>query len=182
MEGAAFVLGLFIVPFTLVSLYLLTHTNVVYVDNSHLREDPQVIFTKVLAASGLNVNEHKLYIDSDPSPNAYTDYTNVYIHVGMLEFVKSDDELAAIIGHELGHIYDHKVNGHEWQGHPSEARSDVLGIQFANKAGYKGCALGELFFRIFNTYGDSYPNSHPQRSERAFDTACYDRLDISWRN
>lgn len=47
--------------------------------------------------------------------NALADGDNIFVYLGMLKFVKSDDELAAILGHEMAHntqkhIRDKTVN------------------------------------------------------------------------
>lgn len=54
----------------------------------------------------LDIPEPELYIEMDPVPNAFTSGVNkpfIVITSGMIELMK-DDELLAIIGHELGHI------------------------------------------------------------------------------
>lgn len=44
-----------------------------------------------------------LVVKNDPTVNAYASKTDVCMHTGILDFVKSDDELAVIVGHEFGH-------------------------------------------------------------------------------
>jgi Putative Zn-dependent protease, contains TPR repeats len=41
--------------------------------------------------------------------NAFADGDNIFIYSGMLKFVKSDDELAAIMGHEMAHSTQNHV-------------------------------------------------------------------------
>ena len=46
---------------------------------------------------------YRIYEIEDVSLNAFTIGAYIYVHTGMLNFVKSDDELAAIIAHEINH-------------------------------------------------------------------------------
>lgn len=49
--------------------------------------------------------EWRLAVINDPTPNAFAlPGGNIGVHTGMLKVAKTDDELAAVIGHELGHV------------------------------------------------------------------------------
>lgn len=52
--------------------------------------------------------EPPVVLDGDSTTNAFTDGESIYLTQGMMGFVKSDDELAMVVAHELGHI----VAGH----------------------------------------------------------------------
>lgn len=39
----------------------------------------------------------------DETKNAYADGTGIFVHKGMMDFVKSDEELALVVSHELAH-------------------------------------------------------------------------------
>lgn len=59
--------------------------------------------------TGLPVcGEAPVVLDGDSTTNAFTDGENTYLTQGMMGFVESDDELAMVVAHELGHI----VAGH----------------------------------------------------------------------
>lgn len=59
--------------------------------------------------TGLPVcGEAPVVLDGDSTTNAFTDGENIYLTQGMMGFVESDDELAMVVAHELGHI----VAGH----------------------------------------------------------------------
>ncbi len=63
---------------------------------------------KILKANGLP-ESITFKVSDDESINAYANiYKEVYVYRGLLEYVQSDDELAGVIAHELGHI----VNAH----------------------------------------------------------------------
>jgi Zn-dependent protease with chaperone function len=62
----------------------------------------------------LGIKEPQLYLEMDPSPNAYTyGDTKIAITVtsGLVEYLK-DDELHAVLAHECGHILCHHVLYH----------------------------------------------------------------------
>jgi len=63
---------------------------------------------KILKANGLP-DTITFKVSDDETINAYANiYKEVYVYRGLLEYVQSDDELAGVIAHELGHI----VNAH----------------------------------------------------------------------
>lgn len=49
------------------------------------------------------VCDYPVVLDMDPEVNAYADGSRIIVNMGMLKFVRSDDELGGIIGHELAH-------------------------------------------------------------------------------
>jgi beta-barrel assembly-enhancing protease len=48
---------------------------------------------------------YPFHIVADPSINAFADGEAVYVMDGMMEFVRSDDELAEVLGHEMTHDF-----------------------------------------------------------------------------
>lgn len=51
-------------------------------------------------------------LNTNPEPNAFTDYKKIVIQTGIMRLTKTDSDLATIVGHELGHVtmghYDKK--------------------------------------------------------------------------
>ena len=48
----------------------------------------------------------QVYIVEDPTVNAYVDQSNVItVHSGLLHYAASDEEIAAVLAHEYGHIF-----------------------------------------------------------------------------
>lgn len=63
------------------------------------------------------------WVTSDQTVNAWTDAHNIVVTGGMLRFLESDDELAAVLGHELAHITGH----HRGKGTATGVLSTLLG-------------------------------------------------------
>jgi predicted Zn-dependent protease len=107
--------------------------------------------------------------------NAFTAGGQIFITTGIIDFAKSDDELACVIGHEiyhneLGHITDKlremkMANNILGDGlgeiamvasnlltgsfnQENEAYCDMYGLDLAVKAGYNGCSAIDLWQRM----------------------------------
>lgn len=69
------------------------------VDITVLRSDKKLNFS----VAPVWVCDYPLHYANQDAVNAYADGKAIYITKGMLRFVKQDQELALVIGHELGH-------------------------------------------------------------------------------
>ena len=67
------------------------------------------IGTKLLLAN--NIDDFvRFSVSRKEAVNATTNYSNVInVYKGLLEYVETEDELAYVIGHELGHVYKNDV-------------------------------------------------------------------------
>ena len=79
-------------------------------DSSQLFRDEEVrayvsrVGQNLVAHSGAPKKTYEFFVTSDRDANAWTaGGGRVYIHVGMLQAVESEDELAAVLAHEIGH-------------------------------------------------------------------------------
>jgi len=74
--------------------------------------------------------EYRFSVVEDPSPNAFTIPGGaIYVHTGLLSFASSDDELAGVLGHEIGHAYER---------HPAKAMTRALGADYLSRMLLKG--------------------------------------------
>lgn len=92
------------------------------------------VYTKLLKANHLPYMP--IYIKSDilnTCSLACTDGHKILIAKELLSLIKNDDELAGVIGHELAHRY-----------YSSELQADVLGLYYAQKAGYGYCKAAQF--------------------------------------
>ncbi|HEY1371098.1 MAG TPA: M48 family metalloprotease [Candidatus Binatia bacterium] len=87
----------------------------------------QSVIHFVFAARTDQVKASQINLDA---VNAWTDGKTVWITRGMLRFLKNDDELAAVLGHEIGHA----LRGHIRQG----AAQDLLSLILTIPAGVLG--------------------------------------------
>lgn len=101
--------------------------------------------------------------------NAYKTHHGIYITSGMIRFATSDDEIAILLGHELGHgILQTGSKPH------FEADADYIGLYLAARAGFEISAAPEFWKRIAlrNPYvltdsRNSGFRSHPRSAGRA---------------
>ena len=132
-----------------------------------------------------------------PIPNAYADGSKIYITIATLDFVKDDQEIAFLIGHELAHnIYHYKGDSlFESQGNPiaikekpslqkitdllilqteeKETEADLYGVEFVIKAGIAQDKVAN-YFRRLTIYmpvlmKDSFFRMHPGNAKRVAD-------------
>ncbi|HEY6199715.1 MAG TPA: M48 family metalloprotease [Candidatus Binatia bacterium] len=92
----------------------------------------QSVIRFVFAARTDQVKASQINLDA---VNAWTDGKTVWITRGMLRFLKNDDELAAVLGHEMGHA----LRGHIRQG----VVQDVFGTALSIPAGIFGGNIGQ---------------------------------------
>ncbi|HEX9445000.1 MAG TPA: M48 family metalloprotease [Candidatus Binatia bacterium] len=81
----------------------------------------QTVIRFIFAANSEQVRSSRINLDA---VNAWTDGYSVWVTRGMLRFVKSDDELAAVLGHEMGHA----LRGHIRQGLAQDIVATALTI------------------------------------------------------
>lgn len=79
----------------------------------------------------------RVVIKTDLGITAFSDGTNIAVSSKLIEFAKNDDELALIIGHELGHVInqDGDASGLQ-QRRFMEDRADAVGATLVKCAGY----------------------------------------------
>ena len=129
-----------------------------------------------------------------PIPNAYADGSKIYITIATFDFVKDDQELAFLIGHELAHnvyhykgdpLYESDANPIPVEEKPSlqkisdllifqteekETEADLYGVEFAIKAGISQNKVAN-YFRRLSIYApelmkDSFFRMHPGNARR----------------
>lgn len=115
--------------------------------------DAQKVYKKIIKANKLRAPA--LILRNDGRVNAGARFYLISINKGMLEFVKNEDELAIILGHELAHFN----LGHKRSNHENEFTADRVGAIYAERAGYDRCR-GVIVIKRFNSEaGDTHPSS-----------------------
>lgn len=69
------------------------------------------ITDRLLISMGEDPQKWDIEVFKDDSPNAFAlPGRHMGIHTGMLQLAQNDDQLAAVIGHEIGHVLAHHGN------------------------------------------------------------------------
>lgn len=159
--------------------------------------------SKLPSSSAYRYNIH--YVNEDQI-NAYTVGGQIFVYEGMINFCRNDDELAAIIAHEiahneLGHINAmlvkektaNEIVGDEagWLtaqlymgltvafNQKQETHCDLYGIDLAFKAGYNACDVIDVWKRMEDDdfqLGDNLVRSHPYSSQRS--ACCANHIEM----
>ena len=135
-------------------------------------------------------NWQAILIDRD-SFNAFTTGgTYIVVHSELMSQLTSDDELAAVIGHEVAHTVANHVFERQSHSqlaalsgsnsaktgvyqaaftHENEREADKIGILYAALAGFNPKAASDIWLRQYQREGNSralFAHSHPVNSER----------------
>lgn len=145
------------------------------------------IFWRVHAISHFADEDWKVVMVPEPSFNAFVNGgTYVVVHAGLMNELSSDDEVAVVIGHEIGHVaanhaYENQVEimsllrGKSGDGVAytyntiKEDEADKIGILYASLAGYDPYAATRIWSRFGQTPWQ-YFRTHPANSDRARST------------
>ena len=131
---------------------------------------------------------YRFHVVAAAQPNAFAlPGGQVYVTGAMLQFVQSDDELAAILGHEMAHVdlrhcaerYQRLSKLRPWlftveYGKYQELDADAAGLRLTTQAGYDPAAAVALYRRFAQTYAPppAAPASTPvSEAARAASTA-----------
>lgn len=102
--------------------------------------------------------DYNLRLSSSSAINAYADGRNITMTTAMMDFVENDEELALIIGHELGHNtmghirkiignYIFSLGGTRYT-RPFESEADYVGLYYLVRAGYSPDGVEEFWQRL----------------------------------
>jgi len=124
--------------------------------NDALTKRISEIGNRIVKASGETDMNYTFRVINDPTINAYSAAGGfVYINTGLLDILESEDELAAILGHEIAHIRNHHHIKFIYSAH----RKAIVGSIMANIVGsLLGVAIG-------SSISVSSPNSYQLAQE-----------------
>jgi hypothetical protein len=99
----------------------------------------------------------------------------IYLSPLLLSIIKSDDELAGVMAHEVGHLLYNPISFHHLffnnKNIPdAETQADLVGVNLLAKAGYNPNGILLSFETIYNDIDDNQDNpddiDHPSMSKR----------------
>ena len=134
--------------------------------------------TLSLAINPVMVCDYNLRLTQSAAINAYADGRNLTMTTGMIDFAKSDNELALIIGHELGHntmghvrksILNYIISfGGTRYTRPFESEADYVGLYYMARAGYSPQGVEKFWQRLASIAPKSIhrAKTHPTYPER----------------
>lgn len=129
----------------------------------------------------LNANKIKLrmnfYYNTKSVVNAYSAHSGrtISLYEGIYRYFESEDEIAAVLGHEISHSidsYDGILRGafefvpHIFLPRKYERRADKRSIDFMVKAGYNPVAMIVMMNKVFDQHRYEFLSSHPLSSRR----------------
>jgi beta-barrel assembly-enhancing protease len=130
-----------------------------------------------VAVSPAPACDYEVELSESQDVNAFAEQRHVVITEGMLTLLPRDDQLAVVVGHELGHIAAGHTEGGMDPGMraDAEAEADYLGVYLATRAGYDVSGAKDVLRRIVaerhgGSVGAEYMADIAQRF-RAIDTA-----------
>ena len=146
----------------------------------------QRIFMRVHTVSHFAHEDWDVLLLPEDGFNAFvTGGTSIAVYKGLLDETRDDAAVAAVIGHEIGHVSANHVfeqqqaltalaarpgTGFDFAyGALNEEEADKIGVLYTALAGYDPYAVSRLWGRFARAYGDdwSWFRTHPAGSDRA---------------
>ena len=140
-----------------------------------IRRDGEIL-TKYVTAT--EVCDYRLRLKQSSAINAYADGQHITVTSGMMDFVKTEDELALIIGHELAHntlahirkILSNYIMtlGATRYTRPFESEADYVGLYYQVRAGYSPDGVESFWRRLakVNPKSVGRAKTHPTFPDR----------------
>lgn len=133
--------------------------------NAYVRCVADTIVDVIPAQYAPEGTEWEVVVFEDPTPNAFAlPGAKIGVHTGMLEIAQTPDQLAAVIGHEVGHVLLEHGNERVSQGLMADGAVQIGSIAVgAAGTGYGDLIVGGL--GIGAQYGVILPFSRKHESE-----------------
>jgi predicted Zn-dependent protease len=134
---------------------------------------------KITAAAGQRIDSITFCVLNSKYIQAFSAYPNyVVITMGMYQDFCNEDELASVLGHEVGHIVMNKSRGWRKKSlkecREEEYQADRIAVELAEKAGYQPRAYGQHHWRTMgyahraglSIFKDESSSTHPSDLKR----------------
>lgn len=124
----------------------------------------QCITNALLQAMGENPSSWEVLVFNDDSPNAFAlPGKNVGVHTGMIKLAQNQHQLAAVVGHEIGHVLAEHGNERVSQNLVAQAGLQAADIFLGGDSQKDQLILGAL--GVGAQFGVLLPFSRKQESE-----------------
>ena len=120
-------------------------------DNTQFAHKLLSVGNRLSAAIDTEARDFKITLVTDPRDNAYClPNGKIFIGKGLLELFKSDDEIACVLAHEMGHIVlEHRGDG----GVTYEREADSFALNLMRKAGFDPSVAINFWTRYYERIG-----------------------------
>lgn len=99
----------------------------------------------LLIAAGENPSQWEVVVFEDSSANAFALPGNkIGVHTGMIKMAQNPDQLAAVIGHEIGHVLSHHGNERVSQAMVAQGGMLAAGLALGEDSKKNGLILGAI--------------------------------------
>lgn len=133
------------------------------------KEDVGEVYLKLLKHTGAPHMIPNVVVQENILINAWINPDTLTITTGMLQFLEGKDELAVILGHEMGHLMLQHFDV-EGDSRLHESNADKYGIYLVLRAGYDICAAKKIWTKMKETNGDQImTQSHPSPAQREWE-------------
>jgi Zn-dependent protease with chaperone function len=101
------------------------------------------VLQRIVAASPVPDLDVRAFVRAEPEFSAHsTPDGSIYVTIQLLQDIASEDELAAVLAHELAHVL-HRHHGTDWFANSQKMAAQVLSLKDAAKGSVKGDTSGE---------------------------------------
>lgn len=125
------------------------------------------IYQKLIKHTGAPHAIPPLVILKSKESNAWVTKKQLVITTGMLELLENDSQVAAILGHEIGHVMLGHLVFSFVEPRVKEVNSDKYGAYLMLRSGYNTCAMKKAWQNIQESEGNGILTvSHPSHADR----------------
>lgn len=114
--------------------------------------DAKEVYSRLVTVNHIT-NAPPLYVSPTNIANAWSNPYGITITAGMLKFANNKDELARLLGHELGHFTLH----HHTSSIANEYAADRMAAIYMTPSGYNVCRGALLLKRRGSDGGNDHP-------------------------
>lgn len=111
---------------------------------------------------------YQFHVVDNQTPNAFTiPGGSIYVHTGLLKFVDDDNQLAGVLAHEIGHMYER---------HPAKSLSRVYGIERLSGLIFKGNDKKQIQNIAFQLAGGGLLSRYSREDELEADFISFELM------